>query len=99
VFNTGLLAAPRPGTGSRYEYDDVPPAVLDRVRRIEEVCALYDVALPVAALQFPLQEQAVRNVVVGGATAGHVRENAARMGTEVPDALWQRLRAEGLVPG
>ena len=54
--------------------------------------------LPEAALQFPLREPAVRCVVVGGATPAHVRENAQRMDAEVPEALWQELAAEGLLP-
>jgi D-threo-aldose 1-dehydrogenase len=98
VFNSGLLASPRPGADARYEYAGVPPRILQRARRIEEVCAEHGVELPVAALQFPLREKAVRTVVVGGATPAHVRENAARMRAAVPGELWSRLDAEGLVP-
>jgi D-threo-aldose 1-dehydrogenase len=97
VFNSGLLASPRPAADARYEYGDVPAEILQRTRRIEEVCAEYGVALPVAALQFPLQEPVVRCVVVGGAEPGHVRENAERVRAEVPDSLWVRLATEGLV--
>jgi D-threo-aldose 1-dehydrogenase len=98
VFNSGLLASPRPGAHARYEYAAVPPQILRRARRIEEVCAEHGVELPVAALQFPLREKAVRTVVVGGATPAQVRENAARMRAAVPAELWSRLDAEGLVP-
>lgn len=97
VFNTGLLASSLPGPGARYEYTDVAADVLERVRRIEDVCAEYGVALPVAALQFPLREPAVRSVVVGGAVPRHLRENAERARTVVPDELWDRLAADGLV--
>jgi D-threo-aldose 1-dehydrogenase len=97
VFNTGLLSKAHPGAGSRYEYGDVPADVLARTQRIEKICAEYDVALPQAALHFPLQEAAVRCVVVGGARPAHVRENAELIGREVPPALWERLAADGLV--
>jgi D-threo-aldose 1-dehydrogenase len=97
VFNSGLLSSAHPGAGSRYEYGDVPADVLARAQRIEEICATYDVTLPQAALQFPLQEAVVRCVVVGGARPGHVRENAERIRSAVPAALWERLAAEGLV--
>lgn len=97
VFNSGLLSSPQPGAGSRYEYADVPAEILERVRRVEKVCAEYGVALPVAALQFPLREPAVRAVVVGGAVPDHVRENAQRVRADVPDELWARLETEGLV--
>jgi D-threo-aldose 1-dehydrogenase len=97
VFNSGLLAAPAPGPHAKYEYADVPPDVLSRARRLEAVCAEYGVALPVAALQFVLRAPPVRCVVVGGAEPRHVRENVERVGTPVPEELWERLAAEGLV--
>ena len=97
VFNSGLLSAARPGAGARYEYGEVPAAVLERARRIEAVCAEYGVDLPVAALQFPLREECVTSVVVGGASPDHVRENAQRVRRPVPDELWSRLADEGLV--
>jgi D-threo-aldose 1-dehydrogenase len=97
VFNSGLLSKPRPQAGARYEYGEVPAELLERARRIEDVCARHGVALPEAALQFPLQEPAVRCVVVGGATPAHVRENAQRLRAGVPEALWHELAAEGLV--
>ncbi|MGZ5329510.1 MAG: aldo/keto reductase [Actinomycetota bacterium] len=98
VFNSGLLSKPRPQAGARYEYGAVPAELLERTRRLEDVCARHGVALPEAALQFPLREPAVRCVVVGGATPAHVRESAQRLRAEVPEALWQELAAEGLLP-
>jgi D-threo-aldose 1-dehydrogenase len=89
VFNSGILATPEPG--DRYEYGAAAPELLDRARRLAAVCARHGVALPEAALQFPLRESAVRSVVVGGATPGHVRENAQRIDTDIPEALWQEL--------
>jgi len=89
VFNSGVLATAEPG--QRYEYGAVPPALLDRARRIADICGRHGVTLPQAALQFPLREPAVRCVVVGGATPDHVRENARRMDSELPEALWQEL--------
>jgi D-threo-aldose 1-dehydrogenase len=97
VFNSGLLSTPRPGPDARYEYADVPAEVLQRVRRIEEVCLEYGVELPVAALQFPLREPAVVAVVVGGAEPRHVRENASRVRVSVPDQMWRRLANLGLI--
>lgn len=97
VYNSGLLSSPRPGGSARYEYGEVPAQVLRRVRRLEDLCGEYGVPLPVAALQFPLQEEAVRCVVVGGAEPAHVRENVERVRAQVPAELWDRLAADGLV--
>jgi D-threo-aldose 1-dehydrogenase len=95
VFNSGVLSTPRPG--DRYEYGPVPAARLERAQRIAEICERHGFALPAAALQYPLREPAVRCVVVGGATPAHVRENAERLGAELPEALWDELAAEELV--
>ena len=89
VFNSGVLSTPRPG--DRYEYGAVPPELLERAERIADVCERHGVALPEAALQFPLREPAVRSVVVGAATPEQVRENARRMEVEIPEALWDVL--------
>jgi D-threo-aldose 1-dehydrogenase len=95
VFNSGLLSTRHPS--GRYEYGDVPPALLERAQRIADVCERHGVALPEAALQFPLREPVVRSVVVGAATPEQVRENARRMEAEIPEALWEDLAAEELV--
>jgi D-threo-aldose 1-dehydrogenase len=89
IFNSGVLSTPRPG--ARYEYGAVPPQLLERVHHIADVCGRHGVALPEAALQFPLREPAVRSVVAGAATAEQVRENAQRMEVEIPEALWNEL--------
>jgi D-threo-aldose 1-dehydrogenase len=99
VFNSGLLATPRPTADARYEYAPAPADILVRVREIEEVCAEFDVELPAAALQYPLREESVCTVVIGATTAGQVRENLRRLCSEIPDQLWGRLVAEGLVSG
>ncbi len=89
VYNSGLLSTPRPG--DRYEYGAVPDEVLERARRLADVCERHGVTLPEAALQFPLREPAVRWVVVGAATPEQVRENARRMEAVIPEALWDEL--------
>jgi D-threo-aldose 1-dehydrogenase len=98
VFNSGLLAAPRPGADARYEYGAAPAEVLARAHRIEEVCAAHGVELPVVALQFPLRHEVVRSVVLGATEPWHVRQNVQRVAAPVPDAVWAQLAAEGCIP-
>ncbi|MGH1565792.1 aldo/keto reductase [Mumia sp. DW29H23] len=97
AFNSGLLASDKVADDARYDYGPVPEELLARVRRIAEVSAAYDVALPAAALAYPLSHPAVECVVVGGAAPDQVRRNAALMASPVPAALWSALRDEGLV--
>lgn len=90
VFNSGVLAAP--GPDAHFHYGPVPTAVLDRVRALGEICAEYGVPLAAAAVQFPLQHQAVDAVLVGAQSAGEIREDADLLDVEIPGELWERLR-------
>ncbi|MEO6505081.1 MAG: aldo/keto reductase [Terrimesophilobacter sp.] len=97
VFNSGLLATP-PDSNARYDYGAVPADVLARVTAIAAVCADFHVDLPTAALQYTLREQSVFSVVVGGSTPEQLRQNAQRMHEILPDALWETLAAQRLIP-
>ncbi|WP_449409114.1 aldo/keto reductase [Microbacterium maritypicum] len=99
VFNSGLLAADVPRRDGRYEYGQLPDELWDRLVRIAQVCAAHDVPLPAAAIQYPLQSDAVRSVVVGGSRPEQLRQNAEHAAREIPAALWEELAAEGLIPG
>ncbi len=96
VFNSGLLASVEPGAEDRFDYGPVSEELLERTRKIADVCGRHGVALRVAALQYPLLHPAVASVVAGAATPDQVRANASAFEVAVPDALWQQLRDEGL---
>ncbi|HEY2637548.1 MAG TPA: aldo/keto reductase [Solirubrobacteraceae bacterium] len=95
VFNSGVLADPRPG--ARFDYAPASPDVIDRARRIAAVCARHDVPLTHAAIAFPLAHPAVASVVVGARSAEEVSTAVAAVAQPVPPALWEDLRAEGLL--
>lgn len=95
VFNSGLLADPRPG--ARYDYAAAPPELLDRARRMDAVSRRYGVPLRAAALHYPLRHPAVASVLVGARSAAEVRDAARLAAGTVPDDLWAELRAEGLL--
>lgn len=98
VFNSGLLASSVPRRDGRYEYGQLPDALWERLVRIAAVCDDHDVPLPAAAIQFPLQAAEVRSVVVGGSRPAQLQQNADYAALEIPEALWQNLAAEGLIP-
>ncbi|MFJ2211662.1 aldo/keto reductase [Streptomyces sp. NPDC101062] len=95
VFNSGLLADPRPG--ATYDYTAAPPALLDRALRMDAVTRRYGVPLRAAALQYPRRHPAVASVLVGTRSAAEVRDAAALAELTLPDDLWAELRAEGLL--
>jgi D-threo-aldose 1-dehydrogenase len=97
VFNSGVLATPRPANGARYEYAPASPRVLGLTHRIADVCEAHGVTLPQAAMAFPLGHPAVAGIVVGMRSADEVRRNLASFRAGVPAQLWADLGSEGLV--
>lgn len=96
AYNTGILATGAID-GAYYNYRPAPPEILDRVRRIEAVCARHAVDLPSAALQFPLGHPAVATVVVGMRSPEEVRRNVEIFTRDIPADLWAELKDEGLL--
>ncbi|WP_406500704.1 aldo/keto reductase [Streptomyces sp. NBC_00846] len=95
VFNSGLLADPRPG--ATYDYAAAPLTLLDRALRIKAVTEGHGVPLRAAALHYPLAHPAVAGVLVGTRSPDEVRDAAVLLRREIPDGLWDDLRAEGLL--
>lgn len=95
-LNTGILAVGA-REGATYDYKPAPPAILDKVRRIEAVCRRHDVELAAAALQFPLGHPRMASIVAGATKPAEVRENAARMSAPIPADLWRELKHERLL--
>ncbi len=95
-YNSGVLATgPRPG--AYYNYDLAPQWVLDRAGALQAVCAAHGVRLVDAAFQFPLRHKAVVSVIPGGQTTVEMSSNLAAATASIPDALWDDLRAQGLI--
>lgn len=95
-YNSGILATgPKPG--AYYNYTAAPQEILDRVSRIEKVCAAHGVKLIEAALRFPLGHPAVVSVIPGAQMPEEVRRNAEILKARIPTALWSDLKAEGLL--
>jgi D-threo-aldose 1-dehydrogenase len=97
-YNSGILAA---GTKSNqtltYNYESAPPDIIKKVQRIEQCCERYKVPLAAAALQFPLAHPVVASVIPGLGNPERVTKTVELMQTKIPAALWQELKANGLV--
>lgn len=97
VYNSGLLARPRPAPDARYDYAPAPAAILARVHAIADVCQAHGVELPDAAVAFALRHPAVASVVVGAAGPEQLYGSLRRYHRPVPDSLWSDLAAAGLL--
>ncbi|MFC5925005.1 aldo/keto reductase [Micromonospora vulcania] len=96
VYNSGLLADPKPG--APYDYTPADQTLLDRATAIRSVCDRYDVPLRAAAIQFPFGHPAVASVVVGARDPEQIADNVAMVEWDIPGALWAALKTEGLLP-
>jgi D-threo-aldose 1-dehydrogenase len=96
VYGSGLLAT-GPAPGARYMYNEPTEEQLRRAGRLQEVCGSFDVPLAAAALQFPLGHPAVAAVIPGARTGAEVEANLAHFRRDIPAALWDALRSEGLI--
>ncbi|WP_327347811.1 aldo/keto reductase [Streptomyces europaeiscabiei] len=95
VFNSGLLTDPKPG--ATYDYAPAPEPVLERALRLKAVTERHGVPLRAAALRFPLGHPAVVSVLTGARSPDEVRDTVEQSRHPVPAALWDELRAEGLL--
>jgi D-threo-aldose 1-dehydrogenase len=98
VFNSGILADPKPGASFDYRAVGRNAAPLERALAMQEVCRRHDVPLAAAAIQFPLGHPAVGSVLAGVRSAAELEANADHFTRDIPLDLWRELRDEGLVP-
>lgn len=96
VYNSGILA-----TGAtkdaKYQYDTAPPAIVEKVRRIQAVCDRYNVPLNAAAVQFVRAHPAVASIVLGADSPEQILENRNTLDVLIPAAFWSDLKSEGLI--
>jgi D-threo-aldose 1-dehydrogenase len=95
-FNSGILAKGSVGAG-HYFYGDVPAEVVERVKALEAVCQEYDVPLPAAAVQFPLQHDCVKSVVIGMTNGVRIRQNIDWYAHPIPLEFWRALVDKGFI--
>jgi D-threo-aldose 1-dehydrogenase len=95
-YNSGILVTGTSGAPT-YNYVAAEQPVIEKVRRIENVCANHSVPLPAAALQFPLGHAKVASVVPGARSTAEIASNDKWFRTQIPADFWKELQAEGLV--
>lgn len=97
VYNSGLLSRPVVPDDANFDYLPASTELVATARRIAAICEGHGVTLPEAAVQFPLRHPAVVSVVLGTRTAEQAREGVERAEAEIPPALWDDLRAAGIL--
>ena len=96
-YNSGILARDlsKPVT---FDYEQAPDILLDRARRLTEICVAHGVDLKAAALQFVLAHPAVATAIPGVQSVAELEQNIALVQQEIPAGLWSDMRSAGLIP-
>lgn len=95
-FNSGILATGAID-GAKYNYAPAPPDIMERVRRIEHVCAAHGVPLPAAALQFVVAHPAIPSFIAGTRTVDQLNRNLGWFAHSIPAEFWSELKSGGLL--
>ncbi len=97
VFNGGFLADPK--IGGLFQYNPTSDqGLVDRALRIKSTCEAHGVPIKAAAVQFSMGHPAVPAVVVGASSVAHANEVVDLFELDIPDAMWDELLAQGLLP-
>jgi D-threo-aldose 1-dehydrogenase len=91
-FNGGALM----GNGT-WNYAKAPPAIAEKVRRLEAFCTEHKVPLGAAALQFPMAHPAVSTMLPGPKSPGELDGLLDWWQVEIPGAFWDDLAKSGLL--
>jgi D-threo-aldose 1-dehydrogenase len=95
-FNSGILATGAKA-GAKYNYAPAPAHIMDKVAKIETVCAEYRVPLPAAALQFVMAHPAIPSFIAGTRTVQQLQQNLDWFKHPIPAAFWADLKKKGLL--
>jgi D-threo-aldose 1-dehydrogenase len=96
VFNSGVLAAPKPG--ATFDYVTAAPELVDRALRMQDICQRHGVPLRAAAVRFPLGHPAVASVLIGARSDAEIADAAELPDLDIPGELWRDLQTAGLLP-
>jgi D-threo-aldose 1-dehydrogenase len=95
-LNSGILAT-GPVPNAIYDYAQASPEMIEKTRRIKELCDRHGTTLIRAALSFPLGHAAITAIIPGFSNVAEFNDNLAGYRKAIPDALWSELRAAGLL--
>ncbi|MGU7770368.1 aldo/keto reductase [Burkholderia sp. MR1-5-21] len=95
-YNSGILATGAV-PGARYNYAPATESILERVRRIEQVCREFNVPLKSAALQFVVGHPAIPTIIPGVRSVAQLDENLRTFEADIPSEFWAELRRRDLI--
>jgi D-threo-aldose 1-dehydrogenase len=95
-LNAGFISgSPRYNYGK--ESYKIPPAFLEKRKRLREVASNHGVELRTAALQFSAAPDVAASLVVGASSEQQILADYTSMQTKLPDQFWEELKAQNLI--
>lgn len=91
-YASGLLARGA-DSGATYVYQQADEALLERLRRVEAICAKHGIPLGAAALQGSLRDSRIATTLLGVSQSAHVAQTESWADASLPQALWEELSA------
>ena len=95
-YNSGILASDL-NTKSTYFYDPSPLEVIERAKKIKQVCDRHHAPLKAAAIQFGLMHPAVAATIPGPRSPEEIKDNIAMASINIAPDLWRELKQERLI--
>ena len=95
-YNSGVLASDL-GSDTTYFYDPAPKSIIDRAKKIKEICDIFDVPLKAAAIQFGLLHPSVASTIPGPRNSDGVQDNIEMLNVKIPSELWKELKRQDLI--
>lgn len=92
AFNSGILAGNR-----KFNYEDAPADLFQRVEAFERLCGEMKVSLQAAALQFPAAHPAVVSIVSGARNGAQMAANVDWFEQSIPAEFWSALQSQSLI--
>jgi D-threo-aldose 1-dehydrogenase len=95
-LNAGFISgSPRYNYGK--ESFEIPPAFLEKRKRLREVASNHGVDLRTAALQFSSAPDIAAALVVGASSEQQILADYTSMQTRIPAEFWAELKAQNLI--
>lgn len=89
-YGSGILAK-GPSAYPRYAYQDAGGDIVERARRLEDICARFGVPLAAAALQFSLRDSRIVSTIVGITEPQRLTQTLELAAVPIPPELWDEL--------
>lgn len=93
-YGSGMLSR-GPESYPRYAYQQAPEHLIERTRKIREICDRHGIPLAAAALQFSMLDPRITVTIVGMSRPERVTSTVELASIDIPAAVWEEIESLG----